>query len=81
MKGDNKYKLNEKIKKEILIILKKYGRCSTSKLCFLATGHTNNYAVLKELESLAQENKITREDETGATYWRLHEKSLLSFMP
>lgn len=71
MKGKNKYKVNEDVKKNILTVLKNYGRSSTTKICFLVTGHTNNYAVLKELDSLKKENKILQETETSATYWSL----------
>lgn len=64
---------DEERKKVILKILKKYGRLSATKLCFLGFGHLQYTILIPSLEKLVKEQKIVQEPETNATYWKLKE--------
>ncbi len=54
---------------KILKTLKDFGRMPTSRISAICG--INPQTTLKELEKLLDENKVIKETETLATYWRL----------
>jgi len=59
-------------KDEIIKWLKEFGRLSSSR--FVGLLGLDYDSVKKFLEELESENKIVKEEETNATYWRLNLK-------
>lgn len=61
--------MEKSAKEKILEVLKKSGRISTTRIAG-TIGIDYNYAS-KLLEELEKENKIIKEEETNAIYWKL----------
>jgi len=57
--------------KQIINVLKKLKRASTTQIGFVAFGHTNTWIALKFLEDLEKDGIVVREVETNSTYWKL----------
>ena len=64
-------KNDEKRIKAILDCLRTYGRSPTTKLCFIALGHTKIEIALRYLNQLEKEGLVEKEIETNATYWKI----------
>jgi len=62
--------VNKEKKEEVLRWLKQFKRLSSSRFVGLLGIDYNS--VKKILESLEQEKRIIREEETNSTYWRLN---------
>ena len=65
------YNIEMRRKKAILKMLKEYGRSSTTRISFVALGHTNAWIAERYLEMLEKEGKVVHEVETNATYWKI----------
>jgi len=56
-------------KEDILKFLKQFGRMPTSKIGVLVG--CDSKSVLKYLEELLEEDKVIKEEETNAMYWKI----------
>ncbi len=54
---------------QILKFLKDNGRSSTSKIAFAI--NSNSWMTRKYLNELESKGKVTKEEETNSTYWKL----------
>ena len=61
-------------KKQIIKMLKKIKRGSTTQISFTAFGSTNPWMARKYLEQLEKEGLVKSQQETTALYWILNEK-------
>lgn len=66
-------KNDEKRIRAILDCLRTHGRSSTTRISFIALGHTDLSVALRYLEQLYKEGLVEKEYETNATYWKIKE--------